>query len=122
MLTGLSLFPLRRGQAGSCQLALGKWEVSELFEVDPIFPTDAPQFHRNRIGVSTAIIVTREIDRAAIEINPDWLGLSFITSQDLRQEIALLHLERAGKTRGHTEDFRIVPRQSEAANASHGRA
>src|SRR5262245_58460692 len=117
MLTLPGLSPFVAVQTGLLHFALGdgSW-IDKMLQVRVLLPANAAQLRRHRLGVFVPIIVAREFDRSAVEINADWLGPPPVRLQEV-EKMFLLDFKRTGKAGRQPKGFRMFPRQRQAANA-----
>src|SRR6266571_9090675 len=97
VLTRLRFLPLVRTQPRFFQFHFSqRLQINEMLQVSSLLPANAPQLGGHGISVLASVIATGEINRAAVEVNSDWLPFAAISAQHIREEISSLHLKCAG--------------------------
>src|SRR5688572_447916 len=110
------------GQADFLQLRVGiDMLIDEMRQVPAILPADAAQLSHDCRRISSPVIVAREIDCSAVEIDAQRLHSPLVRLQDVIEEKALLDLESARETRHAAERSRMFPGHSQTANSAHRR-
>src|SRR5437773_8808321 len=119
VLAGLCFLPFVRAQPRLFQFRFKeRLQINKMLQVSSLLPANAPQFGGNCSSVLPPVIATGEIDRAAVEVNSDWLRFPAIGTQHIREEIGSLNLKCAGQTRRLAKSLRMFPGQGQAAKAA----
>src|SRR6187551_1681178 len=87
-----------------------------------LIPADASELFGGLRGKRGAVISTGIIRDAAIQVNSDGFHLSGVVLEHFEKEKAFFHLESSGERRGFSENVWVLPRHSDAEDASHGGA